>query len=360
MISNTVNNSNNNAPNASEPIEIKLNYLMKKHDDDQIIEQSLPSFSPLENLQDLKDYIANQFNSNLMNDEEPKSVKIVKVKDFKAKSGKKFRALHTDEDWTNSINSILQHRLDSSTTTSVEPFIVDFKIRMKKSKKDKVSNDKSERKAERELKKQERQEKRRFQKEESQKVHADDLILVDESTGIASKMNPEISRIIIDGNNLFFQTNTLRGLILKSKKKHQVEELLVHMAKKYSQFSETTFNQKLNLMHVVFDASSNQVNGTFNDGTFVVSSAKKEGFTIADDMLVELANRQNIAGTLDSCLFVTSDRGLRERLKSIGAKCIKSGRWMAFTHAHLCPNASTTSINEWTAQLLSEVTNERN
>src|SRR3989338_9402393 len=108
-------------------------------------------------------------------------------------------------------------------------------------------------------------------------------------------------------------------------------------------------------MHVVFDASSNHVNGTFNDGTFVVSSAKKEGFTIADDMLVELANRQNIAGTLDSCLFVTSDRGLRERLKTIGAKCIKLGRWMTFAHAHLCPNASTTSMNEWTSHLLSEI-----
>ncbi|KAL9646040.1 hypothetical protein ABK040_015806 [Willaertia magna] len=62
--------------------------------------------------------------------------------------------------------------------------------------------------------------------------------------------------------------------------------------------------------------------------------AKKEGFNIADDYLVELADKE--VNNRDSCLFVTCDRELRVRLKEKGVRCAGSANWLKLAYSKLC------------------------
>ena len=128
---------------------------------------------------------------------------------------------------------------------------------------------------------------------------------------------------------------------------------IIKIARLFGQASEILWNQPMSLMHVCFDNANEQVITNEND-TFVVSSARKEAFSTADDMLVELANRQSIAGTLDSCLFVTADRGLRQRLREVGAKCVGSGKWMKFAYLILCSDSVSVNVSDWMEKLASE------
>ncbi|KAF0981997.1 hypothetical protein FDP41_011858 [Naegleria fowleri] len=195
--------------------------------------------------------------------------------------------------------------------------------------------------------------KKRAKREKSAQAKQDDVSLVGEH-GEGLTLPEKIRRIFLDGNNMFFMTQTLRDLLLKRKNKGTAEQLIIEIASLFSSMSEILWNRPLS-MHVCFDAANPQVmRGDIEKDTFVVSSASKAGFATADDMLVELANRQNIAGHLDSCLFVTSDNGLRQRLKEVGAKVAKSGKWMKCCYAHLCSETTQFSMDEWMNQIVEE------
>ncbi|KAG2388060.1 hypothetical protein C9374_000910 [Naegleria lovaniensis] len=199
----------------------------------------------------------------------------------------------------------------------------------------------------------EKYEKKRVKRETAAQAKNDDVPLVGEH-GEGLTLPANISRIFLDGNNMFFMTQTMRDLLLKKKNKKEAEQLIIEIASRFSRASEALWNRPLN-MHVCFDAANPQVmRGDIENDTFVVSSASNAGFSTADDMLVELANRQNIAGHLDSCLFVTSDNGLRQRLKEIGAKVAKSGKWMKCCYAHLCSDTTQFSMNDWMRHIVED------
>ncbi|KAF0979654.1 hypothetical protein FDP41_001322 [Naegleria fowleri] len=175
---------------------------------------------------------------------------------------------------------------------------------------------------------------------------------VDLSNGDFLNIPSNVTQIFIDGNNMFFMTKTLRDLILKNKDKVMVEKLIIHIAQKFAQILSDN-RQPLKMLHICFDSASLQV--ICEKDTFVVSSATQRGFTTADDMLVDLAMRQNVAGSVDSCLFVTSDLALRERLRNAGAKCIGSGLWMKSCYQKLCVNTELQSLDDWMAVELKEL-----
>ena len=222
------------------------------------------------------------------------------------------------------------------------------KLQRKKEKLEKKENHKTEKL----IKKQEKRELKLKEKELKLEQSKDDVQLFEEN-GQALVLKPEIKKIFIDGNNMFFMNRAMRHILLELKNRKLAEDLISTTSKMYSQLSELLWNQQLHLMQVCFDSSSQQVINNPNV-TFVVTSAKQEGYPSADDLLVELANRQNIACLLDSCLFVTSDRVLRQRLRSVGngAKCVGSANWMKFIYSHLCSNTNELSLDDWLLQLL--------
>ncbi|KAG2383295.1 hypothetical protein C9374_004632 [Naegleria lovaniensis] len=175
---------------------------------------------------------------------------------------------------------------------------------------------------------------------------------IDLSNGEILNIPYNVTQVFIDGNNMFFMTKTMRDLILKNKDKVMVEKLIIHIAQKFARILSDN-RQPLKMLHICFDSASLQV--VCVKDTFVVSSAAQHGFTTADDMLVDMAMRQNVAGSVDSCLFVTSDLALRERLRNSGAKCIGSGSWMKSCYQKLCVNTELQSLDDWMAVELKEL-----
>lgn len=207
---------------------------------------------------------------------------------------------------------------------------------------------------EREAKLLEKQEHKEQLKEENQFIATDDIELYNPQTQeFSHKLPPEIHYIFIDANNMLYITYVLRTLVLFQKDKAGAERLLIYIARLFKSHMEVMLNHKFILFNVCFDSTNNTM--TADNETFVVSSASDNGFQIADDMLADIANRHHIAGTSDSCLFVTSDRGLRKRLKECKTKCVGSGQWLKFCYYHLCGETATTDMNQWMSQLLHEM-----
>ncbi|KAG2382476.1 hypothetical protein C9374_005056 [Naegleria lovaniensis] len=200
----------------------------------------------------------------------------------------------------------------------------------------------------------EKQEHKDQLKEENQLIAADDIELYNPQTQeFSHRLPPEIHYVYIDSNNMLYITYVLRTLVLFQKDKASAEKLLIYIARLFKSHMEVMLNHQFILFNVCFDSTGNTMSA--DNETFVVSSASDNGFLIADDMLVDIANRHHIAGTSDSCLFVTSDRGLRKKLKECKTKCVGSGQWLKFCYYHLCGETATTDMNSWMSQLLNEM-----
>jgi rRNA-processing protein FCF1 len=169
---------------------------------------------------------------------------------------------------------------------------------------------KEEKHKQKEIKKAEKQVEKERKRQEKEFISGEDADL---EQGWPSS----IEKVYLDGNNMLFVPSYLRNKCLKRSRKSAEKSL--------SQMAIQVGNQlNLELTHVMYDATTNRENGD----TFVVSSARPT-YETSDDALVEIA-KQAMNVDLDSCLFVTSDRGLRLRLKQVGAKVIKPKQWFKF------------------------------
>ena len=223
----------------------------------------------------------------------------------------------------------------------------------KKEKHERKFMEKELRKQEKEKRREEKLENKQQMKEENEVIAQDDIALYDAKTQeFSHRLPPNIRYIFVDANNMLYLTYALRTLVIFKKDKISAEKLLIYIARLFKGHMEVMLNHHVDLFHIVFDSTSNM--SVMDNGTFVVSSSQDEGFSIADDMLVDIANKHSIAGSMDNCLFVTSDRGLRKRLKSMKAKCVGSGQWLKYCYHQLCSDTCSVDMNEWMMQLLME------
>jgi len=131
-----------------------------------------------------------------------------------------------------------------------------------------------------------------------------------------------IQTIYLDGNNMLFVDDNIRKMML-SRKKKDAEKVLASLAMKFSSIA-----QRVEII-LVFD-NTNQVSEEkiiCNDGKsfkFVVCSASPK-YQSSDDALVDWAG---LNPNVKNALFVTSDKGLRLRLREKGAEEVMStGNW---------------------------------
>ena len=173
------------------------------------------------------------------------------------------------------------------------------------------------------------------------------------------------SKIIIDGNNMMFVTDTLRKNTLHGKRK-QSEKLLSLAALAFSQlvgvtteviFDTTQLPKKtFNLDETPRPSAMNYKSSVpefttevakmakdfpvigvpinFTDGTYVLVSSARPEFATTDDKLISWAraNQQELApsGLKNSdVIVVSSDRALAGELYSLGVSLIKPGNWIA-------------------------------
>ena len=144
----------------------------------------------------------------------------------------------------------------------------------------------------------------------------------------------EIETIYLDGNNMLFVEDAIRKKVL-GRRKRAGEKILAALALEFCKL-----NGRFNIV-LIFD----NTNLTYTDKVeingkvlnFEVVSAIPK-FPDSDDALVhwssELGEKKN------HCLFVTSDRGLQDRLDQNGIENImKPKKWFGFVKNQLCEEA---------------------
>ncbi|KAL9646865.1 hypothetical protein ABK040_013725 [Willaertia magna] len=237
-------------------------------------------------------------------------------KELKKKKHLKKEGLKTDED------------------TIIEEF-EGIEIEEESPKRRKKDLKREERKKEKELKKLERKELKEKKKQK-------------EEQSISEQELNEMKRIYLDGNNMMYVTKVLRDLTLKRRDRKLAEKLLIKITKLFKEHEAKDY------VHICFDSTSDLSLIENENDSFIVSSARKEGFKIADDYLVELAGKE-VVDNNTSCLFVTCDRELRIRLKEKGVRIIGSGNWLKLAHSKLCDNVEAMDIDDWMTKLLEEM-----
>ena len=124
-----------------------------------------------------------------------------------------------------------------------------------------------------------------------------------------------VSKVIVDGNNLLFVNELIRGLTIRSGMTKGTEAL----SKLISAFNAV---ENRNIL-VVYD----DFHGKVAVENIQIDVARPK-FKTSDDYLVNLSELMS-GETKDGALFVTSDVGLQERLKKNGVKNImKSGKFV--------------------------------
>jgi len=122
-----------------------------------------------------------------------------------------------------------------------------------------------------------------------------------------------VQHLFLDGNNMLFVPSELRSLTLK-RARRTAEKRLNQLAREFQQ------GKGVPQVTLLFDNTSLSE----QDEHFLLKSSRPE-FTTSDDELVSFA--QVHQGP--QFVFVTSDRGLRERLLAFGVTLMKPGRWFS-------------------------------
>lgn len=137
------------------------------------------------------------------------------------------------------------------------------------------------------------------------------------SGGLLATWPKTVEYFYLDGNNLLFVDNVIRNMAIKKKRRNEAERVFARLVLKFVEkksikntiliFDKTCYKERLSL--------SNS-----NDETlmFEVESANPKFFS-SDDALVYYAGENR---NLDNSLFITSDKGLEQRLMKRGVRNI--------------------------------------
>jgi rRNA-processing protein FCF1 len=192
--------------------------------------------------------------------------------------------------------------------------------------------DKEEKRKYRELVKAARDMLKKKRSEEKNIISTESFDLAQEGWPVA------VQQVFLDGNNMLFVPDYLRTKTLQSGR-HSAENALSSLAR------ELGVKLKIST-HVMYDSTTTIA----ASDKFIISSARPR-YETSDDALVEIAKHAGpIPNALSSCLFVTSDRGLRLRLKQLGAQVIKPKQWFAYAFQRI--NAEEETPFEDMSQML--------
>eukprot|EP01098_Paradermamoeba_levis_P003454 TRINITY_DN1573_c0_g1_i2.p1 TRINITY_DN1573_c0_g1~~TRINITY_DN1573_c0_g1_i2.p1 ORF type:complete len:286 (-),score=103.28 TRINITY_DN1573_c0_g1_i2:38-895(-) len=136
-----------------------------------------------------------------------------------------------------------------------------------------------------------------------------------------------VTHLYLDGNNMMFLTGSLRSYTL-GRKRSKAEDGLTAISEA---FAKAMREKGLKKTLMIYDHISQrrcyekQIEG---DLEFVVCTARPT-FTTSDDALVAMAQKCS-PELCQRSLYVTSDRGLRERLVATGSLVMKPKEWLRF------------------------------
>jgi len=134
-------------------------------------------------------------------------------------------------------------------------------------------------------------------------------------SGCLGSWPKNVQYFYLDGNNLLFVDNVIRSMAIKKKRRGEAERVFAKLIIKFVELK----NIKNTIL--IFDNTSYKERLSLSSATdetllFEVESASPKFFN-SDDALVCYAS-DNL--NLDKSLFVTSDKGLEQRLLKRGAK----------------------------------------
>jgi hypothetical protein len=144
-------------------------------------------------------------------------------------------------------------------------------------------------------------------------------------------VDDSVACVILDGNNMLFVEKEIRTLFIK-KKTNLAQQLLINLSIEFCNLF-----QNVNNLIIFFDSTDlkydsediRENNITINNnklGLKIKLISARPNYKTSDDALVEFASSGQI--NLDSSLFVTSDKGLIQRLQDKNVKFImRSGKW---------------------------------
>jgi len=149
---------------------------------------------------------------------------------------------------------------------------------------------------------------------------------------------PSVDQVFLDGNNMLYVTGPIRSLVL-GRSCGKAEEALTKIARAFGE----VMGVKCTL---IFDDTATSI---VEEG-FVVCSARP-GFTTSDDALVHF--QVNGTSSAGSSLYVTSDRGLDERLQAAGGLIYKPKQWFYLAAKVLGGNVQTNQeLDMWIAEFI--------
>ena len=137
------------------------------------------------------------------------------------------------------------------------------------------------------------------------------------SSGFQTNWPKNVEYFYLDGNNLLFVDNFIRNMAIKKKRRNEAERVFARLVLKFVEiknikntilvFDKTCYKERISL--------SNK-----NDETlmFEVESANPKFFNSDDALVFWASENKNLEGSL----FVTSDKGLEQRLLKRGARNI--------------------------------------
>mmetsp|Transcript_3338 Transcript_3338/g.4588 ORF Transcript_3338/g.4588 Transcript_3338/m.4588 type:complete len:311 (+) Transcript_3338:49-981(+) len=139
----------------------------------------------------------------------------------------------------------------------------------------------------------------------------------------------EGKNLYLDGNNMLFVLGPIRKLALQGKRAH-AEFVLQCLAEEF------TKKMGLTKCTLIYDNTKKNV----ATASFVVCSARPD-FATSDDALVAWASEPEGKG-----LYVTSDRGLIERLAAVGSSICKPKQWFSFV-ARILSDGGAEDLESW-------------
>jgi rRNA-processing protein FCF1 len=157
--------------------------------------------------------------------------------------------------------------------------------------------------------------------------------------GDVNSFPEDINHLFLDVNNMMFVNCVLRRIGIRRKDRKKADTTLSKAFQQFHtimDFSTTT---------LVFDETVLPVE---NEGTFRILCARPT-FSSAADALLAIASERSDLG---SCLFVTSDGELAEKLKEKGAKVMRPRKLLKFACSVLFGEEA--KVSDWFRSLLDE------
>ena len=135
---------------------------------------------------------------------------------------------------------------------------------------------------------------------------------------LVREWSKDITSVYLDGNNMLYAENMIRKIQLQSQK--NAEKIIILLAERFG------VKASLKNLTLIYDSTKNIFTKNVEGLELKVCSARPD-FNTSDDALVVWSEGKS-ALDFNSTLFVTSDRGLKIRLREKGAKLImNSGTW---------------------------------